>query len=327
MKKNSVFLVLKTLIGIFIAMIVPLGFVFSTVLPGMITANFDLTVDPSYSGGRAIVQVYDDFNDDNGAGSLTYPLHERFAAEGTMDLVRYSVYRPQTLAPWSDEGSYWQLGLTFREVDEEAPFSQQIISIYIDLAPGGSTETPNPRAQMVRFSPAHAWDLEITIVPDREAARITSFDNSFETEGTVYRIPEDNSIFVRLPLEGMITNVLDGRETAHYLMVGGYDSLGESGWMSVRQRSGMETIGGAQSRLTPKIVDYLAPEGMDQQEMLAGYDSRNYTYAQLEPVIIRENTPTPVALARISPAYQLRETSSRASTGESGQHPRVQKHW
>ena len=63
--------------------------------------------------------------------------------------------------------------------------------------------------------------------------------------------------------------------------------------MPVREQAGLRYGGGAESRLTPRVYDYLAPEGTDQFEILSGYNTSERTCAVV-PVRVPLSTTSAV---------------------------------
>ena len=309
--------ILKTILALFLVLFVPIWFVLSSMDMEALASFFGLRTDPSYSGGEEIAVIYDTFGDDTGEGGLTYPANTLFSTEGTLDLISYRVFRPQIGSPWSDEPHYWQLGFNFRNADKEQPFKQQIIRCYIDLKPGGSTETPEARAELVRFPEHAAWDMVLTISPYRKKGTIRTYDGSWKRDVQVFRVQEKASVYARLPLQGPLTDVLDGRTTRHYVCIGAADPLSTGGFMSVSRRASSGKGGGALSRMTPRIYDYLAPPEISQQELLSGYDRAAFQYAELAPVTVEKTVSTPSSLARLSPLFSIPKGFTDKASGNS----------
>ena len=119
-----------------------------------------LHVHPLYTGGEIAASVFDTAGDDNGNGILNYPTNQAFA-EGSMDLVRYTVHEPVVDAKWQNYSAFWQLVLEYKN----GPAKVRNIMIYIDLnnVEGGSTEPLFDAAENVVFDPAHPWDFAIWI--------------------------------------------------------------------------------------------------------------------------------------------------------------------
>ncbi len=259
---------------------------------------FHLKPNPAFSGGEVMAVFMDDFNDDNGAGKLSYPANPAYRPEGTLDLVKYEVYRPQINAPWNPEGEkdYWQIGLTFQNMTNTTgsihPFSQAVIEVYICFGGinEGSTKTYFHDSALVSFDSKHSWDIMIHIDAYHKTGTLYSYDHSLELPVPVYVIPDKNKVLARIPLNNKLTDkILDGRKTWHYVLIGAYDGLENGNFMRVGLKPVRNSGGGALSKYTPRVYDILVPEGKNQSEILANFNEKKSSYAVLYPIEVDQN--------------------------------------
>jgi hypothetical protein len=286
--------------------LIPQGFIHRDFLIANLDQLIHLKVDPRFSGGEIIGRFMDRIGDDHGEGGLTYPLHPAYLdTEGCLDLVRYTVYEPLTNAPWSDEDDYWQFAFTFSNMGNQMGsllgFSHPVIHLYIDIdgKEGGSLETADPRSSLVRFDEEHPWDFFIHIDGFHEYGTIRSYDGLVEEPVIIYVAEEKKTIVARVLLTNeRIKQVLDRRTTFHYVLIGAYDPFAQGLFMPVKEEAGIRNGGGAASKLTPRIFDYLAPENSSQEVLLQSYDEGTFQYAAILPVEVTADvftgTGTPV---------------------------------
>lgn len=266
---------------------------------GVMDDMLHLEVDPVFSGGRVLAKFMDPAGDDSGEGGLVYPLHASFRGEnggkGYLDVVRYTVYQPVTNGRWSNEIDYWQMALTFagtgNPLNAKRGFSHPVIHIYIDIDgdKGGSTETFFPRAELVTFDEKHPWDFMVHIDGFSDESFIVSHDKKFKEPVALFFVKEKRTVYVRILLENKtLKNILDGRTTWHYVVVGAYDPLGPGGFMAVKKNPGQRNGGGARSGLTPRVYDWVDAKGAKQASVLSSYNEDTYQYAQLIPLEVNK---------------------------------------
>lgn len=283
--------ILTVVLAVVTIFTVPMSFVFGSVLQSGLAGLLRIKVNPVFAGGEELARFRDPVGDDAGAGSLTYPLHPSFDGVRSLDLVRYTVFRPQVGAVWSESSDFWQLSATLADLpsdDGAAGFAGPVVEFYIGLnEPGGSTETAASRAELVAFDAAHPWNLMVRIDGGHKRARLRSADGSIDEDIMLVVNHEKKSLTVRLPLDRpLLATVLDGRSTWHYVLVGAYDPLATGGFMAVREAAGLQAGGGSTSRLTPKLYDCLAPKGKSQAAILSGFDETAGNAATLLPVMV-----------------------------------------
>lgn len=283
--------------AVFFAFTVPQAFIHMDKIMTVLRKGFPLRVEPSFTGGEKMAVFLDPAGDDSGSGTLVYPRNELWQKDGVLDLVRYTVHFPVINAKWGSLPDYWQLDFTFASLDN-APggrlgFSYPVIHVYLDIMPGGSAETLESRAELAVFPEEYAWDFVLHIDGFSEYGKITSYDGKYQSPLLVIPDHQRNTIIARIPLEkNGILSVIDMPETRHYVLVGAYNQLSKSNFMTVENTAGQAKGGGAESRLTPRIYDYLAPQGISQKEVLSSYNEDEYRYAMLKPVFVSSAADT-----------------------------------
>jgi len=289
---KTFFFIMITIWAAVSALLIPQVFIHSTFIKHQLDKVLHLEVDPAFSGGREIAHFLDPVNDDYGEGCLSYPKHKAYTHKsGLLDLVKYSVYKPQTNARWSSEVDYIQVSFTFAKVNNDLEsihgFSHPIIHLYLDVdgKRGGKTETAFSRCELVRFDENHPWDFLIIIHGFHKSAKIISDDGMYQDRATIFADSEKKTLKVRIPLVyPKLKQILDGRNTYHYVLVGAYDPLSKGCFMPVKAKAGLKYGGGARSALSPRVYDYIPPEGKDQKQLLSSYDEDNFTYATIFPL-------------------------------------------
>ncbi len=262
---------------------------------GWISARLDkvlqLEVNSRFTGEAVQASFMDPMYDDHGEGAVTYPRHQAFEGEGLLDIVSYTVHQPVTGAVWTEEPDYWQLTLHFTRLtnpfDAPGGFGLPVIHVYLDIdgAESGSTETAEARVELVTFDEEHPWDFLVHVDGYAEKGTIVSADGEYEGSVTLIPVVDENKIQVRISLDHpLLKQVLDGRPTFHYVMVGGYSQMSRGHFATIKERPTTHRGGGASSKLTPRIYDYVAPEGRSQEDILRAHDLETYTYAKLYPL-------------------------------------------
>ena len=204
---------------------VTIFFINSGTLCNMIVKVLHLRVDPKFTGGEIAADFFDDSEDDCGSGSLKYPLSSEFA-EGSLDLLRYTVHEPVYNAKWQQTPDYWQMDLEFRG----GPAHVRNVMIYLGLL-----EEENPKieklaastvplfdlAENVEFAEDKPWNFAVRLggkqgkVYDAKGDFICNAELGFENDGKTVKF--------RIPLkEKKLQRVYTARETYHYVQVGAY---------------------------------------------------------------------------------------------------------
>lgn len=301
---TAIFLVVVTFL-------IPMTFIFSDLIITGLDKVLHLKINPNYSGGDIISCFMDEIGDDYGEGELTYPLHPDFKGKGYLDIIRYNVHKPVINASWAEDKDFWQLSFTFANmssVETVHNFSHQVIHVYIDIdgKKGGSAETAFPMSELVRFDEEHPWDFMVSIDGYHKFGKLISYDKTIKEKVRVYSILEKKTIYARILLNNeRIKEVLDGRTTYHYVLVGCYDPFSMGNFISVKHKSGLRNGGGAKSFLTPKVYDYIPPEGNDQKKILSSYDEEKYLYAKIYPLVVEQNNIKKESLINIEEYKKL----------------------
>jgi tetratricopeptide (TPR) repeat protein len=276
----------------------PLAYMFMGPLMGRVEKTLRIEVDPRYSGGEVLAKFLDPMDDDRGEGGLVYPDLPAFQGKKVLDIVRYKVRRPVLNTAGGDSPDFWQMDVTFAEsvnpLNAPLGFSLPVIHIYIDVdgTEGGSTRTAQSDAELVSFDPTHPWDYMIHVdgFAGKKKGYIVSFDQAYRRPVEVFFVADTKTIHARVELDDPgIKRILDGRSTYHYVVVGAFDPLAAQGFMPVLENAGPRNGGGARSTLTPRVYDWVAPEGANQGRILSSYDQASGSYATLVPLEVKES--------------------------------------
>ncbi len=280
-------------LSVLIVAAIPASFVMSgSVLTPIAGKILRVRVDPGFTGGPVMASFFDEAGDDNGGGTLTYPLHEAFQEGNLCDLIAYEVYRPMVDAPWNKEENFWQIGVSLAKLENpleyQGGFSGLQIAVYIDIdgAVGGSSATLHDRAEYVSFPRECPWDIMILFDGKKEDTAQLYFSNGQKREIRAIIVPETNSMYARIPLDNPVTaRVLDGRETRHWVFAGPGDPLGTGGWINVRSTESLRAGGGALWDESPRVYDILVPEGFSQKEVLSEGNKNDEGLVTVPPLV------------------------------------------
>lgn len=252
-------------------------FVSSSILTNWL-GNF-LHIHPSYTGGEIEDSVFDTAGDDFGNENLIYPENKIFA-EGSMDLIRYTVHTPVLNAQWQNYTEYWQLVLEYKN----GPANIRNIMIYIDLdnIEGGSTESLFEGAENVTFNKNHPWDFAIWISNGGGKVYDSNKNKLCNTE--YYELNDGKSIKINIPLQNeKLQSIFGAKKTYHYVITGGYSEFDNGGFMPIENKSsysrGSTKLMQDYNQLIPKIYDVLG-----DNNQLGNWNIDNNTKAQLIPV-------------------------------------------
>ncbi len=232
---------------------------------------------PTLIQGAEVWAAEDPAGDDHGPGTYVYPLNSVFAERGLFDLVRYGIY---------DAPDRWQLAFEFPTLPNpwNGPqgFSHPILYLYLDVAPGGRTEShEEAKAAQVAFDPDHPWDVFVKVAGWPAYGRhlwLATGEGPFLVE--VASDPKRGRIIVTIP-KALIPEM----RGAHYILVGSQDGYGPNHLRPIGVTAGEWTGGGCPDPLwAPQIYDYLAPTGVLQQALLTGHDGARKRYTVLPPV-------------------------------------------
>lgn len=232
---------------------------------------------PTLLQGSEVWSMDDPMGDDHGPGSYLYPLSSVFSESGLFDLLRYAVY---------DAEDRWQLSFEFPTLPNpwNGPqgFSHPLLYLYLDVAPGGRTDTHEEgRAAQLSFDRDHPWDYFLKIAGWPAYGRqvwTAGGEGPFLVE--VASDPKRGRVIVTIA-----KSLLPDVRGWHYVLVASQDGYGPNHLRPIGVIAGEWTGGGCPDPLwAPQLYDYLAPEGILQETLLAGYDRAEQRYAVLRPV-------------------------------------------
>jgi hypothetical protein len=293
MKNKTAALIFSGLVGIIAIVGITQSFYWGDVIHNAMKRYLPFRVDPAFSGGEPIATIVDPPGDDNGAGSLEYPLNPLYAEPHILDLVSYTVRKPQSGVLWSAEENFWQLDLRFGRLPAgDDPFSRIMARIYIDLdGDGKGSSVPLYDSELVAFTTAHPWDIAVEFDGLSGTARIRDSSGTVIGQAGCYPNEERRTLTIRLPLDrSPAATLLSGRPTWHYVTVSAAGLYDEGRILAVKAKSGKNNGGGADSWLTPPLYDILVPEGKSQQRILSGYNEESGRAVTLLPVEISCNS-------------------------------------
>lgn len=238
-----------------------------------------LRILPTYTGGEVAADFFDTAGDDNGNGNLVYPANQAFA-EGSLDLIRYTVHEPVIQASWQPNKEYWQLDLEYKT----AAANSRNIMVYIDLdnVPEGSTDALTDSAENVTFSPEHPWDLAVWA--SAGGTKVYDSDKTFICNAECYELSGGKTVRIRIPLQNEYLQAVYGStKTYHYVLTGGYSQFDRGGFMPIEKRRSVSHGGTKSAReynaLIPKVYDVLG-----ENAQLGTWNKEDFTKAVLVPV-------------------------------------------
>lgn len=223
--------------------------------------------------GMVLSQWSDPVGDELSPG-LTYPTHEHFTPyKGLFDLTEFSVI--------DQDAHYYRFHFKFVALPNpwRSPhgFSHPLIQIYIDNVKGGSTELFR-RGAGVRLDPEAPWDVMLHITgwwvrlfrpEDRQ--KMQEMENQWNLQQNPFELmgakvqKKDSAIEVQVPKKqvGQLENV------RLFVFIGSFDSFGFDYYRDIDTNSDEWVFGGSnQPDLTPRVLDLLVPEGIDQTHLL-----------------------------------------------------------
>lgn len=285
---------LRSVLPLIGAVSLPMYFVYSDFISAKLADLLRLEPEPSLAGGRPLASFPDPLGDAQGSGSLEPPLGLG-AAPGELDLVGYSVREPISRPVWSGSHPFWQLELRFAQAVPlgfaDAGFRAPATHVYIDIdgAESGSVDSAFGEGELVAFDPGHPWDYVVSANGHAPEAEIRSADGAYRAGVEQLWDSESSTLILRVRLDRappLLASILSGRSTAHYVLVGAYDSARDGGFAPVREYAGLHSGGGALGELVPWVYDLLPPRGTSQKLSLDSFDVAGGTLARLSPVIV-----------------------------------------
>lgn len=275
--KNAI----RKILTVIFAFICFWGIMIFFIISGGITEKLGkhLRILPTYTGGEVAADFFDTAGDDNGNGNLVYPANQAFA-EGSLDLIRYTVHEPVIQAKWQPNEEYWQLDLEYKN----AVSNVRNIMVYIDLdnVPDGSTDTLTDSAENVTFSPEHPWDIAVWANPT--GTKVYDSNKTFICNAECYELAGGKTVKVRIPLQNEYLQAVYGStKTYHYVLTGGYSQFDRGGFMPIEKRRSV-SHGGTKSAkeynaLIPKVYDVLG-----ENAQLGTWNAEDFSKAVLIPV-------------------------------------------
>lgn len=287
---KNIFYYIRVLLVVFICFFgITIFFINSNFLCNLLVNGLHLKVAPSFTGGEIVADFFDDSEDDFGSGILRYPSNAEFA-EGSLDLVRYTVHQPVYDAKWQANADYWQLDLEFRT--EANPIRN--IMIYIGLPQTDNSALPPlsassvsmfDNAENVQFTEANPWNFAVWVcgsegkIYDAEGNLLCNAEMNFLNNG--------KSVRIRIPLKDKnLQRVYSAETTYHYVIVGAYSQFDLGGFMPIEKRRSNSRGGVKSSKdfnpLVPKAFDILGDNAQ-----LAGWDANLLTKATIQPVEVQ----------------------------------------
>lgn len=249
---------------------------------------------PKYKPTReTLLEVDDPEDDDYGPGTYVYPKAEVFK-EGIFDIVRFAVRADDEVLEFEFEfkdlgGNPW---------GGPYGFCLQVIQVYLDTAPGGRTDPIFVEAPRIRIDEKHPWNFAFQAGPGWEPSNLLVYENGDEATGEL-AIESDqakNLIIISVPRK-LVAEVMAEKYTWHVVaVVGSWDGYGIKGWRMISTETEEWVGGGASVKavvagVQPLVYDILLPEGVDQKEVLSGYDIDAKTYAAIPAIAIGESAP------------------------------------
>lgn len=289
--KKIIYLLSVSLFG-FALLNIPSAFTNMNFIHRQMHKVLNLRIRDSFNGGKKLFRFTDPLGDDNGNGELEYPRSELYkGGVGLMDILSFTIFSPQSETDWSDDIIYWQFSYRLKNLNSgnksNPKKSPQIINHYFGFeGEEGRTDTLYPRSELVRFDPEYPWQYAVSVDVNSETAKIFSYDDIYSSDITMMVDKELNKIVIRVPLNYKpLRKIFTNPTTYHYVLSGGYDPLTNGNFLPVKKRSSIRNGGGAKSRLTPKVYDYLTPKGYSQKSILESYSEETFEYALLKPII------------------------------------------
>jgi carbohydrate-binding DOMON domain-containing protein len=229
----------------------------------------------------------DPTDDDYGPGTYTYPTDAVFQGKpGLFDITEFKFF--------TDEQNYY-FAFTFEAErlggnvwSGEAGFSFQLCEIWVDCKQGGETVPLSEEGPAVKIDADHPWDFGVQVTgfyKEHKAKRNwIAFAGQPAPHTDVITVESDlaaKTITVMIPKQVVIDNLAELRpEDEWYAVVlsGSQDGFSELwSWRQVYTEAERWQGGGADNiafaaGVSPNVYDVLLPEGVEQSQILGGYN-------------------------------------------------------
>lgn len=258
-----------------------------------ITKTLGIRINPALSGGEVMAVFNDEYFDDKGPGTYTYPNAEAYQPYGKhLDLLKYIIKKPVHNASWSEFKEFWVVELVMGDIanplNAPAGFSFPVINIYINVdgKEGGRTDTLFPGAN-VSFDSKHPWHYFISFNGWEKDGKLFNYKNEYIDKVLIDIIKKEDKLRITIPIEksSELKTLSEKSITYHYVIVGNYDSVETGNFRSISDKESRTFGGGSKNpAIAPKVYDYLAPADANQYKMLSGYDPIKGKFAILKPV-------------------------------------------
>jgi hypothetical protein len=223
---------------------------------------------PFYSESSNRITWNDARNDDNGAGSITYPLGKY--APGCFDLQTLSV-------DWTDNNVTFTISLGGWATIEKN-LVLPLVDVYIDvnrLTGAGSTDMLRGR-RGVSIQKDAAWEYALAVaptgatlfqsIPGKPPRTIQDVDVRGDAGSKTMKVTLPRSALRGTPRQWRLTVVLMGADT---------DKIGQEFVpVPVLSAAGEKSFGGATAGMAPSVIDVLTSSSEDQRQSLGSEGSR-----------------------------------------------------
>ncbi|MDI6883876.1 MAG: glucodextranase DOMON-like domain-containing protein [Hadesarchaea archaeon] len=232
--------------------------------------------------------IDDPIGDDDGPGTYKYPTNPVFQGKpGLFDITKFIFYTDEvnlyfvtTFAADRLGGNLWS---------GEAGFSFQLVEIYVDCKPGGSTMPVYPKGPAVKIDKEHPWDFAVQATGWYRAHKALrnwiAFAEQPEPITNVITVECDlaaRTVSIAIPKQRIVENLGELQEESSWYAVvlsGSQDGFSPEGsWRFVYvdnrdmwQGSGADNLAYAMG-VSPNVYDLIVPAGYSQHEILKGYD-------------------------------------------------------
>lgn len=203
---------------------------------------------------RLLFSMDDPAGDDDGGGSVVYPLDDAFYPHRELlDLLRFEV--------WQDDDHLlfeFLLGRISNPWNAPEGFYHPRIDVYISFGGADGGTEPMVEGPGVRFTPRWPWHAWLRVAPFGESALVRWEEGAFapQREAVAVDVVEGRRLRVRVPASSLPPAQLGWR---YYVLVGSFDGLGRDGYRLGAPGPSRWLLGGLEPQ-DPLVVDLLAPK-------------------------------------------------------------------